>query len=62
MPVDVASDGSTLIRPIEVVLEGGLRSSLCTSDGRFVFHDVNPGRYTLDVHSALYLFSQVFFI
>ncbi|ETV90108.1 hypothetical protein H310_15064 [Aphanomyces invadans] len=43
---------------LQVVLDGGVRSTLSSQDGRFAFYDVPTGRYTVDIHSPVYIFSQ----
>ncbi|RHY21496.1 hypothetical protein DYB32_009801 [Aphanomyces invadans] len=43
---------------LHVVLDGGVRSTLSSQDGRFAFYDVPTGRYTVDIHSPVYIFSQ----
>ena len=43
----------------EVVLNGGEYRTYTRPDGGFVFHDVEPGVYLLDVLSVDYIFSQV---
>nr|AIG55405.1 secreted protein [Thraustotheca clavata] len=53
-----ATDDEAPMSPFQVVLDGGVRSTLSTADGHFVFHDVVPGRYTVDVYTPLYMFSQ----
>lgn len=45
--------------PTEVVLNGGEYRTLTQVDGSFVFHDVSPGVYLLDVLSVDFFFSQV---
>ncbi|KAH8063110.1 hypothetical protein JL722_2272 [Aureococcus anophagefferens] len=42
----------------EVVLNGGEYRTYTRPDGGFVFHDVEPGVYLLDVLSVDYIFSQ----
>jgi len=41
------------------VCAGGEYRTLTRADGSFVFHDVKPGVYLLDVLSVDYFFSQV---
>jgi len=43
----------------EVVLNGGEYRTLTRPDGSFLFHDVEPGVYLLDVLSVDYFFSQI---
>lgn len=54
------SDGDGGAPPTtEVVLNGGEYRTYTRPDGAFVFHDVKPGVYLLDVLSVEYIFSQV---
>ncbi|OQR97064.1 hypothetical protein ACHHYP_20634 [Achlya hypogyna] len=46
------------LSPFQVVLDGGVRTTLSKADGHFAFYDVAPGRYTIDVFSPVYMFSQ----
>ncbi|KAF0699300.1 Aste57867_10142 [Aphanomyces stellatus] len=59
-PAGVAAPESTdgAIPSFQVVLDGGARSTLSKQDGHFIFHDVPAGRYTVDIHSPVYMFSQ----
>ena len=50
---------ATLPATTEVVLNGGEYRTYTRPDGSFVFHDVKPGVYLLDVLSIEYIFSQV---
>ncbi|RLO05746.1 hypothetical protein DYB28_013555 [Aphanomyces astaci] len=56
VPPPVSIDGG--LPSLQVVLDGGARSTLSTHDGRFYFYDVPAGRYTVDIHSPVYIFSQ----
>ncbi|ETV79914.1 hypothetical protein, variant 1 [Aphanomyces astaci] len=56
VPPPVSIDGG--LPSLQVVLDGGVRSTLSTHDGRFSFYDVPAGRYTVDIHSPVYIFSQ----
>ncbi|EQC28522.1 hypothetical protein SDRG_13849 [Saprolegnia diclina VS20] len=58
LPAMASEDAVDAISPFKVVLDGGLRSTLSTADGRFAFLDVGPGRYTIDIFSPVYMFSQ----
>lgn len=44
--------------PFKVLLNGGEQVTYARSDGSFVFRDVAPGRYVVDIPSEQYLFSQ----
>ena len=60
IPEQVAKDEAlNLLPPFKVVLDGGVRSTLSTSNGYFSFQGVEAGRYTLDVFSEKFMFSQV---
>mmetsp|Transcript_26401 Transcript_26401/g.105695 ORF Transcript_26401/g.105695 Transcript_26401/m.105695 type:complete len:221 (-) Transcript_26401:289-951(-) len=52
-------DREATVPTTEVVLNGGEYRTLTRADGSFVFHDVKPGVYLLDVLSVDYFFSQV---
>ncbi|KAH9076800.1 hypothetical protein Ae201684P_010732 [Aphanomyces euteiches] len=56
VPAPASEDGSLPVH--QVVLDGGVRSTLSTRDGRFVFYDVPAGRYTVDIYSTTHMFSQ----
>jgi hypothetical protein len=49
------------VPPIKVLLSGddGEQATFTRWDGSFVFRDVSPGRYVVDIPSETYLFSQV---
>lgn len=47
------------VAPIKVVLNGGEQATFTRWDGSFVFRDVSPGRYVVDIPSEQFLFSQV---
>lgn len=47
------------VAPFKVLLNGGEQVTYARADGSFVFRDVGPGRYVVDIPSELYLFSQV---
>lgn len=49
------------VPPIKVLLNGddGEQATFTRWDGSFVFRDVAPGRYVVDIPSETYLFSQV---
>lgn len=42
-----------------MLLNGGEQVTYARADGSFVFRDVAPGRYVVDIPSEVYLFSQV---
>ncbi|KAE8906592.1 hypothetical protein PF005_g20917 [Phytophthora fragariae] len=46
------------VAPLQVQLNGGERTAFVRSDGAFVFRDVAPGRYVVDIPSTQFLFSQ----
>ena len=50
---------SAPVETTEVVLNGGEYRTYTRPDGAFVFHDVAPGVYLLDVLSVEYIYSQV---
>lgn len=50
------------VPPIKVLLNGGEQATFTRWDGSFVFRDVAPGRYVVDVPSETFLFSQVGFL
>lgn len=52
-------DRSAKLATTEVVLNGGEYRTFTRIDGSFIFHDVKPGVYLLDVHSVEYYFTQV---
>lgn len=47
------------VAPFKVLLNGGEQVTYARADGSFVFYNVAPGRYVVDIPSELYLFSQV---
>ncbi|CAH0513463.1 unnamed protein product [Peronospora belbahrii] len=46
------------VEPLIVKLNGGEQTTFVRSDGSFLFHDVAPGRYVVDIPSTRFLFSQ----
>jgi len=46
------------VEPLLVQLNGGEQTAFVRADGSFVFRDVAPGRYVVDLPSQRYLFSQ----
>ncbi|CAI5740729.1 unnamed protein product [Peronospora destructor] len=46
------------VDPLLVKLNGGEQTTFVRSDGSFLFRDVAPGRYIVDIPSAKFLFSQ----
>lgn len=47
------------VAPFKVLLNGGEQLTYARADGSFVFRNVAPGRYVVDIPSELFLFSQV---
>lgn len=56
----VQSKGSTAgtMDPLKVQLDGGEQTAFVRADGTFVFRDLEPGRYVVDIPSTQYLFSK----
>ncbi|RLN46885.1 hypothetical protein BBJ29_002905 [Phytophthora kernoviae] len=46
------------VEPLKVQLNGGEQTAFVRSDGSFLFRDVAPGRYVVDIPSQEFLFSQ----
>ncbi|DAZ97195.1 TPA: hypothetical protein N0F65_003826 [Lagenidium giganteum] len=46
------------VSPLRVLLNGGEQVTYARADRSFIFRDVAPGRYVVDIPSELYLFSQ----
>ncbi|KAJ0407123.1 hypothetical protein ATCC90586_005687 [Pythium insidiosum] len=46
------------VQPYRVLLNGGEQVTYARADGQFVFRDVEPGRYVIDIPSTEHLFSQ----
>lgn len=46
------------VDPLTVQLNGGEQTTFVRSDGSFLFRDVAPGRYVVDIPSTQFLFSQ----
>ncbi|RLN95386.1 hypothetical protein BBJ28_00014045 [Nothophytophthora sp. Chile5] len=46
------------VAPLKVQLNGGEQTTFVRSDGSFLFRDVAPGRYVVDIPSQEFLFSQ----
>ncbi|KAG1693250.1 hypothetical protein DVH05_023716 [Phytophthora capsici] len=46
------------VEPLKVQLNGGEQTTFVRSDGSFVFRDLEPGRYVVDIPSTQFLFSQ----
>ncbi|KDQ09239.1 hypothetical protein BOTBODRAFT_530316 [Botryobasidium botryosum FD-172 SS1] len=42
-----------------VVLDGGLRKAMVAHDGGFIFRDIDPGTYTIDVNAPDHIFPQL---
>lgn len=51
--------GAEKVAPFKILLNGGEQVAYARIDGSFVFRDVAPGRYVVDIPSEVYLFSQV---
>lgn len=51
--------GVEKVAPFKILLNGGEQIAYARIDGSFVFRDVAPGRYVIDIPSEVYLFSQV---
>ncbi|TDH66659.1 uncharacterized protein CCR75_006091 [Bremia lactucae] len=49
---------SKKIGPLKVQLNGGEHTTFVRADGLFVFRDLAPGRYVVDIPSTHFLFSQ----